>query len=251
MKIFERLNRKLRCILGKDHVVQQGLLLPLGNRRLCGPEFQDDEYYLASAKAEDARLRKWCGLSAESRVLDIGCGYGRLAIGILAAGSPVADYQGFDVSEPCIDWCNRHFSRMDPHFHFTHIDVRNSRYHPAGKEIGAGYRLPLADASVTIINLYSVFSHMTGDHVRSYLEEFRRILAPKGMVFLTAFVEENVPDEVVNPEGYRMAWRGKLHCVRFSKSFFEGMLAANGLTIVKFDYETETDGQSGYYLQKG
>jgi hypothetical protein len=90
---------------------------------------------------------------------------------------------------------------------------------------------------------------MTTEHVRQYVKEFQRLLAPSGGIFLTAFLEENVPDMTVNPENYRMKWSAPLHCVRYNQQFFENILAENGLRIRRFDYEKEADGQSGVYIE--
>lgn len=89
---------------------------------------------------------------------------------------------------------------------------------------------------------------MTSQDVRTYLKEFRRLLVPGGIVFLTAFVESGVPEITVNPSEYQRAWQGALHCVRYEQQFFEGLVVAAGLKVHRFDYGRETDGQSAYYL---
>lgn len=59
-----------------------------------------------------------------------------------------------------------------------------------------------------------------------------------------------MPDTTVNPLEYRADWRGELHCVRYNRAFFEGLLHAQGLAIQRLDYEQETDGQSGLYITR-
>lgn len=63
--------------------VFDGLTLPPKELRPCGSNFQDDGFYLASAKNEANKLVKYLGLSPRSSLLDVGSGPGRLAIGIL------------------------------------------------------------------------------------------------------------------------------------------------------------------------
>jgi SAM-dependent methyltransferase len=154
-----------------------------------------------------------------------------------------------DVNASTIDWCQRHIAARHPGFQFTHLDLKNERYNPGGREIDTRARLPLSDGSLEIIYLYSVFSHMQTAGVSAYLEEFRRLLVPGGRVFLTAFVEPGVPDEQVNPPGYGpLKWSGPLHCVRFERGFIEGLVRAQGLRIDQLEHGVETDGQSGIYL---
>jgi len=224
------------------------MTLPSTFLRFGGQNFLDDEVFLQSGEKEAKRLQKDFGLKKEGAVLEIGCGYGRLPIGILSAIGPISTYQGVDVSDGAIQWCKRYISKKHPSFCFLHINAHNKRYNPKGSAITTAFRLPLADHSFDIIYLYSVFSHMHSDEIRPYLKEFRRLLTPTGKVFLTAFVEKNVADEKENPKGYKQQWKGALHCVRYSENFFRSFLAENGLRIHALHHGTETDGQSALYL---
>src|ERR1051326_7383801 len=237
------------CQNEDDHVRLGDNILPAGDLRLCGPEFADDQYFLDSARAEANRLVRYCGVNSETRLLDIGCGMGRLPIGILSAINAIDGYCGVDVSPRCIDWCNRHINVDRPGFTFVLLDVRNERYNAQGVEIDQNFRLPFASQSFDVIYLYSVFSHMLPDDMRACCNEFRRIIKPAGYVFLTAFVEEHVPDVSVNPDSYRMEWSGPLHCVRYNKDYLVNCLAESDLSLERFDYSTETDGQSGIYFR--
>ncbi len=185
-----------------------------------------------------------------SQILDVGCGAGRLAIGLLSRFGAAQHYRGVDISKPSIDWCNAHIARRQPGFQFIRIDVHNPRYNLSNSTIDSTFHLPFAEHEFDIIYLYSVFSHMLADDVRVYLREFDRVLKPSGAIFLTGFIEENVPDVEENPPNYRMAWQGHLHCVRYNKAFFETLLAAGGFGIDRFEYEQEANGQSGLYISR-
>ena len=242
--------RSVLRLLKPDSVEFQGMTLPIPQLRLGGPEFNDDSFFLESARNEAGRLIKDFGLSPKTHFLDLGCGVGRLPIGILSQLGDIDHYRGLDVDKGYVRWCRRHITRYHPTFQFAHIDVENPRYNPHGKRITEPIRLPYDDQEFDLIYLYSVFSHLTQNEVRMNLKEFGRILRPGGKVFLTAFLEEDVEDESVNPPNYRMDWRGPLHCVRFNKQFFESMLQDAGFAVDRFDYEKETNGQSGLYLSR-
>lgn len=70
-------------------------------------------------------------------------------------------------------------------------------------------------------------------------------------MILTGFFEKGVPEVAVNPDNYTMQWRKALHCVRYEVGYFESLLNESGFRIDRFDYDTESDGQSAIYASKG
>ncbi len=228
-----------------------GVILPAKHLRFGGKNFQKDKDFFDSACGEAERLVQHCGLTLDSRVLEIGCGPGRLPIGILQKVGDIRQYSAIDVDRKSIEWCKRYIHKGHPAFTFTHIDVANLRYNKKGKIAQTGIRLPFADHSFDIIYLYSVFSHLTIEDVTAYCREFQRLLHPEGKVFITAFVEKDVPEMTVNPQDYRgCKWTGALHCVRYNGQFMEQLYKEHGFVVERFGYGEETNGQSAYYLSK-
>jgi len=241
----------LGCSSRFETVCYKGVNLPAQHLRFGGKHYRQDEAFFNSACYEAQRLVRHCGLKLESRVLEIGCGRGRLPIGILSTVGDIARYSAVDVHKASIEWCNRYINMEHPAFTFAHIDVANPRYNKAGGQRQAELQLPFSALSFDIIYLFSVFSHLTTEDIEAYCREFQRLLHPAGKIFLTAFVEENVPDMTVNPKNYRGGgWKGPLHCVRYSREFIERIYAKYGFVIDEFSYGSEADGQSEYYLSK-
>lgn len=249
--LVTRLGRRVVRLFASDTVLHGGVVLPAKHLRSCGRKFRDDEHFLASAQAEAERLVERLGLTASSRVLDVGCGVGRLAIGILRRMGAIRAYRGVDVDKEAIRWCRCHITGEHPAFQFFHVDVKHPRYNPSGRELDTRFVLPFDDGEFDVVYLYSVFSHMLPKDIKAYLAEFQRLLSPSGKVFLTAFVEDDVPKVVDNPAGYRkMRWVGPLHCVRYDRRFFESLLAGSGFGVEGFSYAAETHGQSAFYVAR-
>jgi len=233
-----------------DHVIYEGVALPPADLRPCGRDFKTDRHWLGSARSEADRLVRDLALTSGSQVLDIGCGPGRLAVGIVDRLGIIEAYRGLDVDRRVIDWSTRYITTDHPTFQFLHLDVSNPRYNPGGRSLNGGVSFGFRDERFSIIYLYSVFSHMVERDVRIYLKEIARLLAPEGRIFMTGFIEENVPEMTANPDEYGRDWKGPLHQVRFERDFFESMLDESGLSVDRFDHGIEDNGQSALYASR-
>lgn len=237
------------------NVIHDGVLLPPKSMRPCGPKYKDDEFYLNSARKRADILVKHFGLSAESSLLDVGSGPGRLAIGILDRVGEIRRYCGLDVVEESTRWGWKHITPRHPNFQFLHIDVENRRYNPGVTQSDSDFVFPFGDDEFDIVTLHSVFTHMLTDGVKTYLREFQRMLRPEGKIHLTAFIEENVPDVEENPEGYLgREWEGDLYCVRYERNFFEGLLDEAGFQVNRYAPVAGNEhgelGQRGVFISK-
>lgn len=217
--------------------------LPPHELRMGGAHFLDDDDFRSAARSDVRYLVEHCGLRPTSRVLDVGCGPGRLAIGLLTELGGVGRYVGVDVQARHIDWCRKHLAM--PGMAFVLNDAPNERYNPGGAD---GFTLPEDDA-FDVIHAYSLFSHMRSSDVEAYLRVFRHHLADDGRVFLTAFVEPDVPHEEENPIGYgAITWTKPLHCMRYEEDYFVALISRAGLAVERCDRGIATDGQSAYVL---
>jgi hypothetical protein len=93
---------------------------------------------------------------------------------------------------------------------------------------------------------------MGPEHVRIYVSETSRIVREGGRMFLTAYVEENVPEVSFIPNDYVPHEYDKpLQCVRFSKNFLFSLFDRHGLIVEEFRYHGGAfPKQSEIYLKK-
>lgn len=250
---FRNARRVLRRAMSLDFVDHEGVRLPPDHMRYCGTAFRNNEVFLGSGRDETRRLIKDFGMGAETTLLEIGCGPGRLPLGILAENAAIQGYDGVDIDAAAIDWCKRHITRRHPAFRFHHVEARHERYNPDGRPMSAGFHLNFPDDSFDIVYLHSVFANMNPEDVGIYCTEFVRVLKPGGQVFLTAFIEEDVPDITVNPEDYLPAEyltqaQGPMNVARYEKNYFFEIASRSGLCVSHFEHGADLGGQSVVHL---
>jgi SAM-dependent methyltransferase len=255
MTVLRRAMRKFQELyhnVSRPKIVEHaGAVLPPLHLRLCSARMRDNEYFLRSAELEADRVVTRLGCTADSRILDIGCGSGRLPIGLVRR-LPGVEYHGLDVLNRHIQWCSRWISGAHPSYRFSHLDAYSARYNLSGKQIDTTFRLPFPGDYFDIVYLYAVFTNMTVEDARIYLQEIRRVAKPRARIFISAFVEEDVPDVSVNPDGYLgLSPQGPLHIVRYRRTYFLSFLHESGLSVdtvekmgVDFDFQT------AFYLSK-
>jgi SAM-dependent methyltransferase len=138
---------------------------------------ESDERFVTTARTLAGVLRR-NGLQARSDVLDVGCGYGRLAVGLLDDQDFAGTYLGFDILPRHVAWCANVITPADGRFTFKHLDLLNQRYNPTGSMDPSTATFPAADASVDLCALFSVFTHLYRPTVERYLAEIARVLRP-------------------------------------------------------------------------
>lgn len=164
-------------------------------RLVCGdkPDFREE--FDRAGRRLALRLESLEMLGPAARVLDIGCGCGRVARHLL--DSPIAAYAGFDRHPGMIEWAQAHIGTRDGRFEFRFVDVE-SGYAELDSNVGtvsaAEFVFPYDDGVFTGVLAASVFTHIDFAATSRYLSETARVLAPAGRALASFF-----PGETTGP----------------------------------------------------
>jgi SAM-dependent methyltransferase len=106
-------------------------------------------------------LLRGLGLGPGARVVDVGCGSGRLALQLARHGE--LRYLGLDVVPALLDYARRRVGRED--FRFEAVDR---------------IAIPAPESSADFVVFFSVFTHLLHEESYLYLQEAMRVLRPGG-----------------------------------------------------------------------
>jgi SAM-dependent methyltransferase len=205
----------------------EGLPLPPPElmRRVSGspdPRFFDADAVRSHTEFVDA-VARYGDWSSISRMLDWGCGCGRVTRCFLRA-YPHLEIHGCDIDAEAVAWCS---SNLGP-----------GRFRATKPLPPTGY----PEDSFELVLGYSVFSHLNPELQHAWLEEIRRILAPRGL-FLASVNGHQVARFAFPP-----------HAPQVSRKWYErwGRRSSAGLEAAGFidggeDAALDGVAPSGYY----
>jgi SAM-dependent methyltransferase len=139
-------------------------------------------------------------IASDARVLEIGCGCGRIARFLL--NLPDIRYTGIDSVAAPVAWCAAHITPLSAgRFQFHHIAGVANGGHSDGRA-AAAYRFPAADASVDLAVAASVGAQGRDRDMLRLLRDTSRVLAYGGHALLgvhsAPYAGHRAPDAVVH-----------------------------------------------------
>jgi SAM-dependent methyltransferase len=123
---------------------------------------------------------------AYDSILDFGCGCGRLARQFIQQRPRPRAYLGIDLHRGMVQWCERNLAPHAAGFRFEHHDVWNQAFNPKGSRAPGAF--PVPPRSVSLVNAWSVFTHLVEAQAGHYLAEVERVLREDGYFHSTWFL---------------------------------------------------------------
>jgi SAM-dependent methyltransferase len=154
------------------------------------------------------------------RVLDIGCGCGKVARFLYL--NPQLEYLGLDVHMPAIEWCRDAFAKASDRFRFEHMDVYAPSYNESGGIDPDSVSLPVADASTDLIVAASLFTHLREKAFKRYMGETRRCLNSDGIAIVS-----------IHTQPIRGRFWDDIERIDIAADYFVEIVAGAGLRVVE------------------
>ncbi|MDX2265135.1 MAG: class I SAM-dependent methyltransferase [Hyphomicrobiales bacterium] len=131
------------------------------------------------------------GLTQKDRVLDLGCGYGRVALPLTQYLNHDASYLGLDINLGAVAWCHENINQRYENFEFSVINAKNDHYRNKfeyGNQSLKDSFVPLPSYQFDYIFSFSLFTHLTHDDATFYIRLVSEKLKPGGQFLSTWFL---------------------------------------------------------------
>ncbi len=128
------------------------------------PEFLERTRMFMIQKDLYPLVRKWCGVKAGVRLLDVGCGTGYFT-GLLVSGDEDVSAVGIDMEEPFIEYARKKASDLGL---------------PAEFIVGDALSLPFEDNTFDIVTSHTFFTSIPDPE--KAMSEMKRVVKPGGII---------------------------------------------------------------------
>ncbi|MDM8541020.1 class I SAM-dependent methyltransferase [Desulfococcaceae bacterium HSG9] len=215
------------------------------NKDLTPPQlfnYVGGEEFLRLGKGYFDLIKNHGGVKPDHKILDIGCGIGRVALHFIDYLDENGRYNGFDIVKYGPKWCNYKIARKYPGFAFRYVDIYNKEYNKNGTLNADDFIFPYKSNSFNFAFATSVFTHMLPDAVSHYLKQIQRVLVSDGIFLGSFFIlnpesEKNMPHSrfnfklvnkhygVINKENLEEA-------IAYQESYLNKIFIASGFSVI-------------------
>lgn len=216
-----------------------------------------------------AALLQRLSIGPHSKVLDFGCGIGRVALELLGRDNRAAHYVGFDIVPALVDFCRTEIAPFCPNTTFELIEGDNSHYDhfkqgvtpPRSREALTGEY----GGQFTHAFAISVFTHLDAEQFQRELRFVASLLDDGAQFMFTAFTltpfsrrQMTIGSQFFNFDTAEYRDDGQvmvgnpadpLAFIAYDRSLIERYVDEAGLIICNVDYGQWMGGDTGNSLQ--
>jgi SAM-dependent methyltransferase len=237
--IFEKIAKKFGDELQN---VAYHPIPPLNTVEACGNQNITD--YINDMLFYTQDIIQQCLLERSSRILDLGCGAGKIGRGLLPYLNQKGSYLGIDVNRSAIDWCTQNITTRNANFIFKSINIANNYYYDGDNKQQNEYDFNFLDSrEFDCIISIGLFNYLKPTDTVQYLQKIVKVLTQTGVAYLTFYTtncELFIPPESaelsLNIEKAENSFWYEHRCNKYFSvyhlSWLESMLSDAGLVIV-------------------
>jgi SAM-dependent methyltransferase len=138
-------------------------------------------------------LKRYIEINDNSKLLDFGCGIGRVALSVLKHTPHINRMTGLDIVPQLVNFCRENISAAFPQTHFQLVKGSNDHYDhfiaaAPTKSVYEDGALSTLSASFTGAYAFSVFTHVEIADFGPLLRSLFEYLKPGGELLFTAFL---------------------------------------------------------------
>jgi SAM-dependent methyltransferase len=123
------------------------------------------------------------------RIMELGCGYGKIASISQYFTDPDGEYVGVDITRRCIDFCKRKYKHLPRTRFFLSGDPNNLysrlQHDQPDKAQTHGADWPVEPNSVDVFIAVSVWTHLQEEDSYKYMQRVYEVVRPGGVAIIT------------------------------------------------------------------
>ncbi len=165
--------------------------------------------FIKQGNLQCSHLFEHTHIQPNHKLLDIGSGIGRTAVRLTSYLDQSGKYEGFDVVQKGVQWCQQKISKDFPNFQFQYVPLHNDLYND-NKTSALDFVFPYDDNQFDTAFLFSVFTHMGAEEIGHYLKEIHRVLKPGGECLFTCFTyDKTLEAKIIQRDFFNFPFEGE------------------------------------------
>jgi SAM-dependent methyltransferase len=146
------------------------------------------EDYVKQGEKSLSYFKELGGLQPEHTVLDVGCGFGQMAVPLFRFLNEEGSYDGIDTDKTKIDWCTKNISAQHPNFRFHNTGPDAKQVNTEDKTDSYKFNFPYKDSKFDFVFLISAFTHLMPAEIENHITKTGRVMKPGASCLMSLYI---------------------------------------------------------------